>query len=65
MFVESALVYGGLINPMWVIYQTELLYSFPPELWRLLSSFLLTGGGFSFVFDLYFSTAPTLSRDMT
>ena len=55
MFVESALVHSGLINYMRVIYFTPLLFKFPPELWRLLSSFILTGGGFNFVFDLYFS----------
>jgi len=54
MFAESALVHGGLVNPMRVIYYTPWIFKFPPELWRLLSSFILTGGGFSFVFDLYF-----------
>lgn len=55
MFVESALVHSGLVNYMRVMYMTPLLFKFPPELWRLLSSFILTGGGFNFVFDLYFS----------
>jgi hypothetical protein len=55
MFVESALVHGGLMSAMRIIYATPLLYKFPPELWRLLSPFLLTGPDFSFVFDLYLS----------
>lgn len=55
MFVESALVHGGLMSPMRIIHATPLLFKFPPELWRLLSSFLLTGPDFSFVFDLYLS----------
>ncbi|KAH0846272.1 DER1-domain-containing protein [Fonsecaea pedrosoi] len=54
MFVESALVHSGLVSGMRIVYHTPWLFKFPPELWRLLSSFLLTGGGFSFVFDLYF-----------
>ena len=56
MFVESALVHSGLVGGMRVIFDNRSIFRFPPELWRLLSSFLLTGGGFSFVFDLYFST---------
>lgn len=55
MFVESAFVHGGLISPMRVVYYTPFIFKFPPELWRLVSSFILTGGGFSFVFDLYFT----------
>ena len=63
MFLESALVHSGLINGMRVVYDTPLIFKFPPELWRLLSSFLLTNGGFSFVFDLYFSKSKCLSFD--
>jgi hypothetical protein len=55
MFVESALVHSGLVSGMRVLYYTPWIFKFPPELWRVLSAFLLTGGGFSFVFDLYFS----------
>ncbi|EXJ83754.1 hypothetical protein A1O1_07380 [Capronia coronata CBS 617.96] len=54
MFVESALVHGGLLNPMSIVFHSPWIFKFPPEIWRLLSSFILTGGGFSFVFDLYF-----------
>lgn len=55
MFAESALVHGGVLGVMNVVYHTPWLFKFPPELWRIPSSFLLTGKGFSFVFDLYFS----------
>lgn len=55
MFVESALVRGGLMSAMHIVYQNQLLWKFPPELWRVLTSFLLTGPDFSFVFDLYLS----------
>ncbi|OCT50583.1 hypothetical protein CLCR_07218 [Cladophialophora carrionii] len=54
MFAESALVHSGLLSGMRVVYYTPWVFKFPPELWRVLSAFLLTGGGFSFVFDLYF-----------
>lgn len=57
MFVESALCHGGLISLRTVVYHTPWIFKFPPELWRLFSAFLLTGGGFNFVFDLYFSTS--------
>ncbi|KIV91260.1 hypothetical protein PV10_05820 [Exophiala mesophila] len=54
MFAESALVHGGLLDPSYIVHFTPFLYQFPPHLWRLLTPFLLTGSGFSFVFDLYF-----------
>lgn len=55
MFIESLLVYGRLLDGYWVVYDNSFMFKLPPQLWRLLSSFLLTGGGFSFVFDLYFT----------
>lgn len=55
MFVESALVHGGLMSAMHIVYDTSRLFQFLPELWRLLTPFLLTGPDFSFVFDLYLS----------
>jgi len=38
-----------------IYYAGSLVFKFPPELWRLLSAFLLTGPDFSFVIDLYLS----------
>jgi len=52
--VESALCHGGLLGFEYVIYGNQWIFSFPPQLWRLVSPFLVTGGGFSFVFDLFF-----------
>lgn len=60
MFVESALVYGGLLDPAYVVHLSSYLFQLPPHLWRLLTPFLLTGSGFSFVFDLYFSKSGTI-----
>ena len=59
MLVESALVHSGLVSGTRVIFYTSWIFKFPPELWRLLSSFLLTGGGLSFLFDLYFSKSTS------
>ena len=56
MAIESILVHSGLVNGYYVVYLNELIFKFPLlELWRFVTAFLLTGGGFSFVFDLYFS----------
>ncbi|RMD41400.1 hypothetical protein DV735_g3740, partial [Chaetothyriales sp. CBS 134920] len=54
-FVESALVYRGLISFYWVPFAPSLIFKlWVPEIWRLLTPFCLTGGGLAFVFDLYF-----------
>jgi hypothetical protein len=39
----------------WIIFHKSYLWQLPPEIWRLATSFLLTGPGFNFVFDLYFT----------
>ena len=56
MFVESALCHGGLVSFYRVIFAKSLIFKLVvPELWRCATAFLLTGGGFQFVFDMYFS----------
>lgn len=56
MFVESVLCHGGLIDIRRVFFYLPWIFKLPiPEVWRIITPFLLTGGGFSFVFDLYFS----------
>ncbi len=58
MFVESAFCHGGLVDFKRVIFHLPWIFKFPlPEVWRFITPFLITGGGFSFVFDLYFSTS--------
>jgi hypothetical protein len=54
-FVESALVYGGILSAYRVIFRPGLVFKFLPEIWRLVTPFLLTGPRLSFLFDLYFS----------
>lgn len=53
---ESILAHSGIIDIRKVIFHYSFLLRFPPEIWRIFTSFLLTGGGLSFVFDLYFRT---------
>ncbi|OGM42421.1 centromere/microtubule-binding protein cbf5 [Aspergillus bombycis] len=53
-FVQSALVYGGLLSGRYVIFRSELVFKLLPEAWRLFSSFFLTGPRLDFILDLYF-----------
>ncbi|RMZ90763.1 hypothetical protein DV736_g2019, partial [Chaetothyriales sp. CBS 134916] len=55
MFVESVLVYSGLLNSYWILFAPSLIFKlWIPQVWRLVTPFFLTGGGISFIFDLYF-----------
>ncbi|KAJ5927989.1 hypothetical protein N7466_006945 [Penicillium verhagenii] len=51
--VQSALVYGGVLNGYYVIFWPDRILKLLPEIWRLATPFLLTGPKLSFVFDLY------------
>ncbi|CAI7628444.1 unnamed protein product [Penicillium manginii] len=51
---QSILVHGGLLSGYYVVFLPRLLWKLPPQIWRLVSSFMLTGSGISFIFDLYF-----------
>ncbi|OJD21746.1 centromere/microtubule-binding protein cbf5 [Blastomyces percursus] len=53
-FVESLLVYGGLLNPVRIFYHHSFIFKIFPEVWRLATSFILTDPGLNFIFDLYF-----------
>lgn len=44
----------GLVPGYHVIYHTYYIFKIPPELWRVPTSFLLTGGGLGLIFDTYF-----------
>lgn len=55
--LTSLAVYGGIIPAMKVIYFAPWIFTiktFPPQLWRLLTSFWLTGPKLSIIFDPYF-----------
>ncbi|EFR01113.1 hypothetical protein MGYG_04117 [Nannizzia gypsea CBS 118893] len=53
-FVQSVLVHGGFLNGMHVVFLLHRILQIPPQLWRLVTPFFLTGGGLSFFLDLYF-----------
>lgn len=58
----SILVYGQLLSGSRIIFYLPWILKFPmPEIWRLATSFWLTGGGLSILFDTYFCRGFTLS----
>ena len=51
---ESLLVHGGLVNGYFALFHLPSIFKFPfPEIWRLITPFLLTGSGFNALWDLY------------
>lgn len=51
----SLLVYGHLLNGNYVIFYLPWVFmKLPPQLWRIVTSFWLTGPGLSIIFDTYF-----------
>ncbi|CRG88550.1 Derlin-1 [Talaromyces islandicus] len=52
--LESALVYGGLLNGYHIVFLPGQIFKLLPEVWRLATPFLLTKPQLSFLFDLYF-----------
>ena len=54
MFVSSVAVYTGVIPGAWFYFDWHLLVQLPPGLFRLVTSFLLTGPQISVLFDTYF-----------
>jgi hypothetical protein len=47
-------VYTGMLPGYYVIWHTPYILQFPPQLWRLVTSFLITGKDLSILFDTYF-----------
>ncbi|KAK2732477.1 centromere/microtubule-binding protein cbf5 [Onygenales sp. PD_40] len=64
-FAQSLLVHGGLMNVQLVLFHLPWIFKIFPDVWRLVTPFLLTGPGFDFIFDLYFlyKYATGLERD--
>lgn len=51
----SLLVYGHLLNGQYVIFYLPWVFmKLPPQLWRIVTSFWLTGPGLAILFDPYF-----------
>ncbi|MCJ1456605.1 hypothetical protein MMC28_006967 [Mycoblastus sanguinarius] len=54
-FATSILVHGGLLSGNRVVFYLPWIFKFPlPEVWRFITSFWVTGGGLSILFDTYF-----------
>ncbi|KAF8865841.1 hypothetical protein BDZ45DRAFT_735780 [Acephala macrosclerotiorum] len=53
-FVLSISVYTKIIPFYWVLFHISRFMVLPPELWRLFTSFLITGEGLGIIFDTYF-----------
>ncbi len=54
MLGSSLLVYGGLVSWSYFVYHTSYIFKFPPQLWRLVSSFLITGPQLDIILDPFF-----------
>jgi membrane associated rhomboid family serine protease len=50
----SILGWTGFLPISWLVFHPYYLWKFPPEIWRLPTSFLLTGPKMSILFDTYF-----------
>lgn len=53
-FVLSIAVYTGMLSGYYVIWHTPYILQFPPQIWRFVTSFLITGKDLSILFDTYF-----------
>ncbi|KAI9837565.1 MAG: hypothetical protein M1819_007216 [Sarea resinae] len=52
--LTSVLVHTRLLNWTYVMFYLPYLFKLPPQLWRCVTSFLVTGGGLGILFDSYF-----------
>jgi hypothetical protein len=43
-----------MLHWSYVVWHTPYVWQFPPQIWRLVTSFLMTGKGLSIIFDTYF-----------
>lgn len=59
----SLAVYGNLLAGKWVVFYLPWIFKFPkPEIWRIATSFCLTGPDLNILFDTYFRMS---SHDVT
>ncbi|KAL7625230.1 hypothetical protein AAE478_004445 [Parahypoxylon ruwenzoriense] len=54
VFLCSVGVFTGMLSSYPFFFHYSLLFKFPPAVYRLVTSFLLTGDGLSVLFDTYF-----------
>jgi hypothetical protein len=60
MLAESALCIMGVLPVEMVIFRWPTFFQIPPQLWRLVTPFFLTGGGLNLLLDIYFSESLLL-----
>ncbi len=53
-----------LIRDYWLGFHEAFLFKFPPEIWRLITCFLLTGPKIGLIMDPYFSESLLKDRRM-
>lgn len=60
IFVTSIAAHFGLVPYLWLYFTEDRLFRLPPEIWRPVTSFLLSSPKFGIVMDPYFGTgAPS------
>lgn len=52
--MTSILVHFGLFPGHWIIFWPEKILTFPPQIWRFWTNFLITGPQLGLLFDTYF-----------
>ncbi len=55
IFVTSVLARVKLISGYWILFHESFLFAFPPQVWRLVTNFLIAGPGLGIIMDPYFS----------
>ena len=64
--LESLLIHGGLINGYYALFYMPFIFKFPlPQLWRFITPFLLTGGGFNALWDMYMFWTYTTELELS
>lgn len=56
--VQSALMHSGLVSLYWAPFMPSMVFSWRPQIYRLVTPFLLTAPNLGFIFDLYLSMMP-------
>ncbi|KAI9818529.1 MAG: hypothetical protein M1827_000588 [Pycnora praestabilis] len=52
--ITSVLVHSGIVSGQYVVFYLPWIFKFPPEAWRILTPFLITGPQLGILFDTYF-----------
>lgn len=57
--ITTAGVMLRLIPLGWLLFVDEKVFTFPPQIWRFFTTFLITRPMLGMLFDPYFSMGPT------